>query len=722
MNFKQLTLVMTIPALSFTAAADTASNNTETFETITVNAKGLDEKPIDVPFTVNVIDGEDLDKRQYNSTKEAVTDVPGVYMHNSGDAYDGIWIRGMGSMSQTQTLDDNSVGINIDGLSLGKAGLTQNLFDIEQVEVTKGPQGTVFGSNTEAGAINIKTSNPEFIASGRVDLSVANNNMRKITAVANAPLSDTVALRISGLASTRDSYIHKRETDKPLNKQGNKGVRAKLLWEPSEATQAMVTAFHDSRSNYYPIALTQPFKKKNPLYSTGKVPHHSDRETNGLSVDITHALNDHIKLTSNTAYAKHKADFEKSALPFDVFAPIYGAQNPMFATLLKMPQYNTQKQFDDIKFFEQDIRLSSQPDSNIKWVSGLYLSNKERGFTYDATNQYLQPDPLNAKLHRDYTIKTQAIYGEVTLPVTPKANVLTGLRATKESNKMDALYTPNPSARNPFAAGGNKKESKELKDSFVTWRLGADYEVAPEWRVYGLYSKGHKSQGFSDFDTNIAYKKATPKYKAGAIQTFEVGFKGAAEDGTWQANISAFKNNTKDDKVTVTTFSPFSSTPYNVDSTAQGLEFDGKLNVSSNLQFKTALAYIDTEVTKVPDTAQTIVKKGNTMPHTPKWSGALGMEYNYPVTGLKYTDLITTKLDINYAGKRAAEPNNKLMLDAYTTLDASVGVSGSYGDVSLWAKNLSDEERVLIGVENNGVSFGLPAEGRVIGMSYGIDF
>lgn len=721
MNLKTLTLVM-LPALSFTAAADVTNDNTETFDTITVNAKGLEERPQDVPFTVNVVDGEELDHRQYDSIKEAITYVPGVSLHNSGDAYDGIWIRGTGSMSQTMTLDDNSVGINIDGLSLGKVGLTQNIFDIEQVEVTKGPQGTVFGSNTEAGAINIKTNDPEFIAGGRVDISVADNNLRKITAVANTPLSDTVALRISGLASTRDSYIHKRETDKPLNDQGNRGVRAKLLWQPSESTQAMVTAFHDSRSNYYPIALTRPFKKENPLYTTGKVPHHSDRETNGVNLDITHSLNDRIKFTSNTAYAKHKADFEKSALPFDVFAPIYGAMNPAIPTLLQQPAYNTQKQFDDIQFFEQDFRLSSQPESDIKWVSGLYLSNKKRDFTYNATNQYLQPDPLNAKLHRDYTIQTQALYGEVTVPVTQKTNVLTGLRVTKESNEMNALYTPNATPTNPFAAGGNKKENKKLDDTFVTWRLGSDYEVAPEWRVYGLYSKGHKSQGFADFDTNIAYNKATPKYKAGDIQTFEMGFKGAAEDGTWQANIAAFKNNTKDDKVTVTTFTPFSSTPYNVDSTAQGIEFDGQLNVTSNLQLKTALAHIDTEVTKVPDTAQTVVKKGNTMPHTPKWSGALGMEYNYPVTGIKYTDIITTKLDINYADKRAAEPNNKLILDAYTTLDASVGVSGSYGDVSLWAKNLTNEERVLIGVERNGTSFGLPAEGRVIGMSYGIDF
>lgn len=721
MNLKTLTLVI-ISAISFTAAADTTSNKTETFDTITVTAKGLEEKPIDVPFTVNVVDGEALDNRQYDSIKEAITYVPGVSLHNSGDAYDGIWIRGTGSMSQTMTLDDNSVGINIDGLSLGKIGLTQNIFDIEQVEVTKGPQGTVFGSNTEAGAVNIKTNDPEFIAGGRIDFKIADNKTREIKAVANTPLSDTLALRISGLASTRDHYIHKRETDTPLNKQGNKGVRAKLLWQPNEGTQTLITAFHDSRSNYYPIALTRPFKKENPLYSTGNVPHHSDRKTNGMTLNITHGLNDDIKLTSNTAYAKHKADFEKSALPFDVFAPIYGAINPVIPTLLQQPAYNTQKQFDDITFFEQDFRLSSQPESDIKWVSGLYLSNKKRGFTYDATNQLLQPDPLNAKLNRDYTIKTQAIYGEVTLPVGNKTHILTGLRATKESNEMDALYTPNASPANPFLAGGNKKENKKLKDSFITWRLGADHEIAPQWRVYGLYSKGHKSQGFADFDTNIAYNKATPKYKAGDIQTFEIGFKGAAEDGKWQTSIAAFKNNTKNDKVTITTFSPFSSTPYNVDSTAQGLEFDGKLNVTSNLELKTALAYTDTEVTNVPDNAQTAVQEGNTMPHTPNWSGAMGVEYNYPVKGLKHTDFITTKLDINYADKRAAEPNNTLILEMYTTLDASVGVSGSYGDVSLWAKNLSNEDRVLIGVERNGTSFGLPAEGRVIGMSYGIDF
>lgn len=726
MNVKKLILAFSSITLLPNAFAASTSDTTkpkpkEIIETVIVTAKGIQEQAIDVPFTVNVLKGDTLKQNQYQSIEEAISTVPGVSIHNSGDvSYDGIWIRGVGSMSQTSTLDDNSVGINIDGLSLGKIGLAQNIYDIDQIEITKGPQGTVFGSNTEAGAVYIKTNEPEFTDSGKIGLDIADNKMKKITAVANTAMSDTVALRVSGMFSKRDSYIHERETDKPINQQGNRGIRAKLLWQPSDDTKALFTAFHDARRNYYPIALALSDQKENPLYSVGNVPHHSDRDTDGAILNISHALSNAIQLTSNTAYAKHKSDFEKSALPLDVAAtiPAYAPFIPFF----KLPEYNTQKQFDDITFFEQDLRLSSQAKSNIKWVGGIYVSRKKRGFIYDATNIFVKPAPLNAKLERNYTIETQALYGEVMLPASQKANVLAGIRITKEQNKMDALYSPNTSPANPFAVGGAKAEAQNLKDTFTTWRLGADYKIAQQWRVYGLYSKGHKSQGFSDFDTNIAYGKTTPKYQSGDIQAFELGLKGADNHGRWHANLALFKNNTKDDKVTVTTFSPFSSTPYNVDTSAQGLEFDGQFNISSNLGLNLAIAYTDTEVTKVPEPAKAITQKGNTMPQTPEWSGSVGIEHSIALNSVSMVDRITTKLDLNYSDERAAEPNNTLILDSYTMIDASIMLSSHYGDLSLWSKNLTNEEKTLIGVASSNANFGLLSEGRVVGISYAKSF
>lgn len=724
MNVKQLIIAIAHIAILSNAVAtesNTTQNKPEVIETMLVTAKGIEEQAIDVPFTINVIEGKKLQESQYTSIEEAVSLVPGVSVHSSGDvSYDGIWIRGVGSMSQTSTLDDNSVGITLDGLSLGKVGLAQNIYDISQVEITKGPQGTIFGSNTEAGAIYIKTNDPEFISSGKIGLDITDNKMRKMTATANTALSDTVAFRVAGMFSKRDSYIHERKNNEPINQQGNRGIRAKLLWQPNNKAKTLFTIFHDSRSNYYPIALALPNQKENPLYSAGDVPHHSDRETNGAIVNISHALNEAIQFTSNTAYAEHKADFEKSALPLDVAATI--PTYVPFLPFLKQPGYNTQKQFDEITFLEQDLRLSSQPQSHIKWVGGIYMSHKEREFLYDARNQFVQPAPLNAELKRNYRIDTQAIYGEVMLPVTEKANILSGFRVTKEQNKMDALYSPNTVPANPFAVGGVKKDNQNLKDTFTTWRLGADYTIATQWRLYSLYSKGHKSQGFSDFDTNIAYNQTTPKYQSGDIQAVELGLKGADIYGRWQVNLAVFKNRTQNDKVTVTTFSPFSSTPYNVDTRAQGLEFDGKFNISESLGLNLAIAYTDTEVTKVPQAAKAITQKGNTMPQTPKWSSAMGIEHNIALNNDSFAERITTRLDINYSDKRAAEPNNKLILDSYTMLDASIMLASSIGELSLWGKNLTNEERALIGVASSNANFGLLAEGRVIGISYSKNF
>lgn len=712
MNFKNLTLVMLIPAMPFTATAETTSNATETFETVTVTAKGLEDNITDVPFTVNVIDGEDIENRQHKTTQDVLSNVPGVSFHQAGEiSWSGIWIRGAGSMSQTTTLDDNSVGVMLDGVSIGKVGLTQTLYDVEQIEVSKGPQGTIMGSNTEAGSVQIKTNNPEFDFDSHIGVTLADNQTKEVQAMVNAPLSDTVALRVSGLFNQRDHYVYEKGTNKPVNELGNQGIRAKLLWQPNENTKTLITAFHDKNKNHTPLSLVAPFDKDKPTYTKGDVPLTGENKTNGLGIEVSHGLTEAIKLTSNTTYHSYTPQFEKGYLPYDVVQVPSNLQR----------ESNYLNQTNDIEQYEQDIRLSSQKDAKIQWVAGLYLSDKDRNFIAD-TNLILAPSfpPANIKLNRDYRIKNQAVYGETNIPVSEKTKILIGARATQESNDMTSSSVRSfPNTQFPVATN---RENIKLKDKFITWRLGANHTLNSHWNAYGLYSKGHKSEGFNDYNLNIVSNLPTPTFKSGHVNGIELGFKGADTHGKWFTTFSAFRNDTTNEKIS--TPDPEAPTTTllssNVDTTTQGLEFDGQFYMNSALSVNTAIAYTDTEVTKVPNSAVAFVQKGNQMPMTPKISGALGLSYHQNINA-NYVDAFKSSLNINHIGKRAAQPNNTTMLEAYTTLDASVGLAGNFGEVTLWSKNLTNEESILFYVDGTS-PYGLPGEGRVIGMSYGLDF
>lgn len=740
---RKILLIACLSALGQAYGQTAAKENDETSELsselapelspVLVTARGVSERPLDVPFTINVIDGETVEKQHFISTEDSLRYVPGIELHSSGDvSYSNLKIRGSGSLSPT-SLDDNSVGIHVDGVAQGLVGLSRNLYDVAQIEVAKGPQGTLFGRNSSSGAINIKTNDPESFFDSRVTVGIGNDNNRYFQGMINAPLSDTFYLRVAGTSRVKDNAIYDKSTNKPLNKQKQNGIRGKVLWEPNAQTQWLLESYYDERSGYLPLTVKPPYDKHHPRYDTGGLKHSGERSTKGISSDFTYDW-DNLRFQSVTALMRHKGEFTRAGQPIDFLPSFYAlyqvppAFHPTLNAYFGNPANNQFTQADDIRQLSQEFRLSSQPDAPVQWVGGLYFSRNKRTFHYHSYRGVLPAlklgvDALNADIIRTSTINTQAIFGEATVPVSQHLKAIAGVRLTHEKLDYQSQWLPNPV--NPLSKLGNRKYEQEISDTYITGRVGLDYALNSAWHAYGLYSRGHKSAGFADFgNTNIVGGGTETPYQSGRVDAFELGLKGESADGQWGAAIAVFQNQTKNDKISVPSkTNPYISDMENVDSRARGVEFDGYWRVADNWTLKSAFSYIDSKVTNVPATAQRVTKVGNRMPQVPKFDAKLGVEYRQSIASswLKNANVFADA-NIRYVGSRAAEADNRLTLDAYHLLDASIGIGGDNGKVTLWGKNLTNESWVTYAGLLGRDMFGLSGAGRTFGVDFTYNF
>lgn len=361
LRLKHATFILALFPLTLLAADDTnenpESNNQENqaleLETVIVEARGVKEKSVDTPFMINVVDQKQIQAQSLKDIESSLRTVPGVDIHNGGNAaYSFMWIRGTGSLSHTN-LDDSSVDMRIDGVSNGMIGLSRNLLDVQQIEVAKGPQGTLFGQSAEAGVVTVKTYDPQPDFDANVGLSVGSDNLFGMQAMLNMPISEQWSVRLAAMGEQEDDYVLQRENNQPLNQKKRKSVQMKLRWSDYERNDVVLQLYHDSRDNFMPLALFDV--QESPLkMSTNNLPHSSFRKNYGAILKAQHDF-DNAYLQSITAYHLHEANIMRPAHFIDSLPTLYdvykvaAAFRPALNQFYFQDKNNRQSQDDDIK-------------------------------------------------------------------------------------------------------------------------------------------------------------------------------------------------------------------------------------------------------------------------------------------------------------------------------------------------------------------------------------
>lgn len=664
-------------------------------EPVSVTARRGTENAQEIPFSISVISGSEIAARRSVDFEDVLRSSPGVDVNSGGGDNDtNIRIRGVGALYPVSA-DDGSVTINVNGAPMSSRFAQMATFDIERVEILKGPQGTLFGRNSEAGAINITTRKPTRETEGYLRSEVGGEGRYLLEGAVGGPVSETVSARVALRRSGSDSPVMNEQDGEPVTKPRDMAMRGSVLWQPGEKTSVLFLTEYEKIEDRLSMMVLRPYGD-NPSLDLTPGHFESSKETVHGSAELNHDLYG-FRMTSVSSYLK--SDWQT----------YNGSDISVNSLWMGIPMELIKEDAAEERSFSQDLRLGSLPDSKVFWVAGLNLSRTERSFDTD------MPSYSTVNL-RDFETNAYAVYGEITYPLSDALKVTGGLRHTWEEKTYSASYE---------TAGMILYDDRSLSDNYSTGRVALSYAVATGTNIYGVFARGYKAGGFNDYATSSL---DSDPYDPAIVNNFEVGFKHESGDRRFMLNGALFYNDVKDDHLLG--YDPsknFATVALNADTESKGFELEGCWRAGGGLTLRGGVTYIDGGITShvTTNTAAGDVEPGNRMPDIPKWSAMISAEYSKALGGLFGAGASTfnARIGYRYVGKRAADPQNNFELDAYHKVDARIGLGIGNGEVYVWGDNLLDERYdhygyYMISMVSTIAPFtvGWPSMGRTIGL------
>ncbi|MDG4256033.1 TonB-dependent receptor [Pseudomonas aeruginosa] len=682
-----------------------------------VTARRTEEHAKDLPFSVNVISGEEAEERRLYSLEDALRQTPGVdVITNMGIANTTLRMRGVGALQKISG-DDTSVVINVDGMPMSASNATLDILDVERVEVLKGPQGTLFGRNAEAGAVNVVTRKPTRFFEGSLRGELGQDNQRLLEGMLSGPLSDTVSARLAIRGSGLDNYIESSQTGKPLNKPRDFSGRASLRWDIGPDSALNLSAGREVLKHRDWVYLLYPYgdPPKSDIPSNSE---RNRREVDRYSAEFTHQF-DNSLFTALTGFARthHRST-----------TPIYEGRT--YTQLIGFRPDATWNSLVRERVFNHELRLSSLPEAETFWVAGANLYRSDRDMDrFDSYDTFFLENPAASSANRDFSSRAHALFAEATFPVAPATKLTLGGRYTWEKKRYDAHWWANPENPSPIREA---RDAQSLSDSYATGRVALSHALTPQLNLYGVYARGYKSGGFDEEGIGFTSGGQDAPYKPGSVNSYETGLKFESEDRRLTFNLAMFLNQVKNDHLLMFDPQTMATRKSNRNVTSQGLEADWSWMINSHWSVSGGLAYTRAKIRGGGDASGADgVASGNDVPEVPRWEGVLSIAYQKPLGsmfGLSSPHL-HARLTNRYVGSRAATPQNNFDLASYNKLDFRVGIRNGGTELYVWADNLLDKQYDLYGYHipaympgGADARIGAPGRERTLGVGMTIQF
>lgn len=739
-------------------------------EKITVTAQKRVENLNEVPVAVSVL-REDQINAAFSANIEGLQAlVPSVsFRKGNTNRNSAITIRGIGTISFSVAAEP-SVSTVVDGVVLGRSGQAFiDLYDLQRIEVLRGPQGTLFGKNASAGVVNITTKRPSDVFEGSFEASLYQGREYRLKTSMSGPLSDNVSGSVTVLKSQYDGYIQNVYNNEKTNGYDKEGVRAMLDIEAAGETD-MLFIFENMKSNdncCADLELTpsgrHPDSEALPN-STGsgdfdleqrKIDHDFETrtldETTGFSLQIDRPIGSH-EFTSITAFRS----WDNTELREGDFTSIGGHQPLPTGTFLL---HDTGIQ--NWKQTSQEFRIASPIGNALDYQVGFFWWNQrsERNFTRDAScsgdltstiqtylseqlgqdsptaeqaNDYIaqqniscnRNDIVSATAYMDTEFDNWALFADGKYHVNDDLRILFGARFTED----EVSFSHNRASNDEYKRGGigvrnfsTDFDGKTDKTNFSV-KLGGQYDLSDESMTYFTYSQGYKGPAF-----NVFYNMNTPDTLPIGEETsdaYELGYKFANRDvvfntAIFRTEIDGFQANNPEllDGVTVTRLTNAGSL------TTQGVEADLLWQVNDRFTLSGGFSSVKAEVDefKCPVGASTCTgSSGADLPFSPDLKYSVVGEYSWDVDDMRiilngsyvYTDEIFAGAPGAVVGAVGAPGNNReALLPDYGILSASLAFS--FNDdayrVSIIGKNLTDESFITT-YSGDGFRYQIPRD------------
>jgi len=729
-GLKKAFLTMSVCSAAVGIVSQQAHANTERYalEEVVVTAQKRSESLQDVPISVSSFTADDIKVKRIRAAEDLAMHIPNLQVTTPiGDGVPVFSLRGI-SMSDFSLAQSSPIATYYDEVHKGTwaiQGLT--MYDLERVEVLKGPQGTLYGKNTTGGAVNLITRKPEFETNGYLDLSYGRFNHHSAEGAYETPLTDKLAARVAFTYEKADGYVKNRHPEgKDLNDTDQYGLRTTLRYQPTDAVDLVLRGSLSSQKSdgfgappgLGPIGedglpvfggvggpiyelfglsgdmregLTSRRELSSPLYNSRR-----DLKSHAVSFHADINLNDSLTFTSITSWDKGEIKF---------------AEDADGTPLMVMEARN----YGEVSQLTQDFRLTSDNDGPLNFILGAYYSTEDVENWTD--NIYFGDIDVNGdgtingddciegglfiacEYHNSFDQEkiSYAAYSDVTYELSERVTLRGGLRYTHDKLKLKDFMAQIRSVDSvplfnsiPGNYEGPLDATTTLRgtDEDVSGKIGIDYRISDDVMVYANYGRGYRSAAFNAqaFALPEELTVASPEN----VNSYEVGFKGELFDRRVRLNAAVFHYDYRNQQVLnvnpATQASILVSLPR---SEITGAEFELVYMATENLLLSLSGGFLDTEIKK--GEASGVDVAGNELMSAPETNLSGALDWSFPLAGWGSADF---RVDASYVSDYHYDLVNSpaATQDGYTMVNSQVRFQphDEKYSLTLWVKNLTD--------------------------------
>ncbi len=646
-----LGLLFTPPLLA--ADAETALNLE--LDDVVISADFRPEKASKTAVSITEIDSETIESRGAQHLEEVLNLAPNVNVSSGASRGQFFQIRGMGERSQFNSVINPSVGLVIDGVDFTRTGGAATLFDIESVEILRGPQGTKFGTNGLAGTINLRSKEPSQDFDLHMEAGLAEYNSRNLgVAVGGTIIKDKVLGRASIYSHKSDGYMDNDFLGRDnTQNQDELTLRGKLKFLVSDDFTVDLSYLHLNIDNGY-----DAFTLDNSRNSLSDQPGEDKLRTNAFAVKTNWQASDAVILQSEVTYMQSDITYSYDA--------DWGFAGQFDASLFPYVGF---EQFDrERDNYSIELRALSDEAGRIfggttDWTIGVFHFDQDEKF--DQNSDF--GDFGTVLLNGSYDTQNTAIYGQLDTHITDKLTFVSGLRV----GYFEAKYTDS--------------SNLNVNTDEVLWggKLGLNYQVTPVHLLYTSLARGYKSGGVNNDATLTPNQR---EFDAEYNVNFELGAKSKWLDGRLVTNVTAFYTDRQDAQVKSSTavgvqFIDFISNA--VSATHQGLETSVDWFVTDKVRLMGSLGLLDAQFDDY--NLNGVSQNGKDVAYAPNYTFNLGTE-------VYVNDAWTVRANVEGKDAFYFSDSHDARSNGYAIVNASADYKHGHWKVQVWARNLLDKD------------------------------
>jgi iron complex outermembrane receptor protein len=722
-------------------------------------ARRREEAVQEVPIPVSIVDGELITEAGAFNVNRIKELIPAVQFYSSNPRNTGVNIRGLGApFGLTNDGIEPGVGYYVDGVLYARpAATTLDFIDVERVEVLRGPQGTLFGKNTTAGAILVTTRKPSFTPEYDFELGVGQDDFVQAKGSASGPLGEKVAGRVSVSSTQRGGLLYNVATRERVDDLDNIGVRGQLLVTPNERldltfvldytnqeprgyAQVFAGAVPTLRSDYRQfeaiiadLGYAPPSREPFDRLIDHDTPWKSGNEMGGFSANVDVDLGPGT-LTSTTTWRfwnwDPSNDRDYLGLPVGTLSQAPSAHEQVTQEI-RWAGDLSERLSGVFGLFAFDQKLNTDPVHTEQAGAALYRFLWTAPSTPAAATPALF-DGYTSEITSELNTMSAALFAQLDWAITDRLHLLPGLRFNYDQKDVDFVRRVSGGPASPTAAEAQQLLAvyrpqafrTEVDDKNISGQLTLQFAASDRINAYATYATAFKSVGVNlgglplDASANTVLEAA--EVAPEDVSHFEIGFKASPAPGS-TANFTLFNTEIDDFQTQVTNAQFGVARGYLANAAkvrVRGAELDGNVNIGSRFAVRGSVAYADAEYASFRDAPPplegtggpaSVDASGGVLPGISKWAASVGIEYRKQGTFFRKPGELFTGLDVYYRGDFSSSPtpSQYLNVEGYSLLNLRVGFRSDNGGWSgyLWARNLRDQqyfEQLLAAPAGNG--------------------